>query len=338
MRYIGGKSLLLDEIDAAIGAGAENVQTVMDIFAGTSVVASHLKTAGYQVLSNDFLYFSYVLQKCHVELDAKPDFSELPGDPIAILNDLDFKNTHYTEEQCFIYRNYSPAGSARMFFRPENAMKIDLIRLTIEEWFEKALIDEKGYYYLLTSLLEAVPYVANIAGVYAAYLKFWDRRTYKPLVLEEPAIYEGARSRAFWRNYTDMLSVECDLLYADPPYNSREYLPNYHILETIARYDYPKIYGVTGMREYDEQKSDFCKKAKVAAAFEKLISGCRARYLLISYNNEGLLPTEELVRICEKYAAPNTFRLYEYEYRRYKNKIPNNRKGLKEQLYFLERS
>ena len=134
-----------------------------------------------------------------------------------------------------------------------------------------------------------------------------------------------------------MLSKKCDLLYADPPYNSREYLPNYHILETIARYDYPEIHGVTGMRNYDNQKSVFCKMDTVASAFETLIRFCQSKYILISYNNEALLSTEELSEICRKYAVDDSFKLFEYDYRRYKNKIPNNSDGLKEQLYLLRR-
>lgn len=55
----------------------------------------------------------------------------------------------------------------------------------------------------------------------------------------------------------DVIATPADLLYADPPYNSHEYLPNYHILETIAKYDYPEIKGITGLRNYQELKSHF---------------------------------------------------------------------------------
>ena len=134
------------------------------------------------------------------------------------------------------------------------------------------------------------------------------------------------------------LSVETTILYADPPYNSREYLPNYHVMETIARYDYPEIKGVTGIREYNKEKSAFCKKATVASAFDTLLKNAHSKYIIISYNNEGLITTDELSSLCKRYAKQDTFRLFEYDYRRYKSKIPNNSNGLKEQLYFLERN
>ena len=340
MRYIGGKSQLLDFILYVIKRNTFDVNTVIDIFSGTGVVSRKFKSCGYRVISNDFLYFSYVLQKCYIELNDTPDFSKLSGNPIEILNSLDIRYPDYSRDKCFIYTNYSPAGSERMYFQSDNALKIDLIRLKIEEWYCSGLIDEKGYFYLLAALLEAVPYVSNIVGVYASYLKFWDKRTYNPLILKSPIIIgNGLDNMAFNCDYSQILSsCEGDILYVDPPYNSREYLPNYHVLETIARYDYPDIYGITGMRKYENQKSDFCKKSKVAFAFENLIANCKAKYVLISYNNEGLLSTEALINICEKYSIPGTFFLYDYDYRRYKSKISNDSKRLKEQLYFFERS
>ena len=210
--------------------------------------------------------------------------------------------------------------------------------MTIEKWYRSHQINENEYFYLLSALIKAVPFVSNITGVYAAYLKFWDERTYKPLELVHPVIINnGRRNESHNSDYTELLTRKCDVLYADPPYNSREYLHNYHVLETIARYDYPRIHGKTGMRSYDNQKSAFCKKNTVASAFETLIRDCRSRYLLISYNNEALLSTEELSDICGKYAVRDSFKLFEYDYRRYKNKIPNNKAGLKEQIYFLRR-
>ncbi|WP_432650283.1 DNA adenine methylase [Huintestinicola sp.] len=340
MRYIGGKNLLLENINNVINDEIPNISSVIDLFAGSGVVSNNFKSFGYRTISNDFLYFSYVISTASIKLNKKPPFKNLGiSDPIKHLNDLTIADTEYSVSDCFIYNNYSPVGDCnRMYFQPENAMKIDIIRLTIEKWYKNNLITEDEYFYLLASLINAVPFVANITGVYAAYLKFWDERTYKKLELTAPVIISnGKKNECFNTDYTNLLSKKCDLLYADPPYNSREYLPNYHILETIARYDYPEIHGVTGMRNYDDQKSVFCKKNTVASAFETMIRDCQSKYILISYNNEALLSTEELSEICRKYAVGDSFKLFEYDYRRYKNKIPNNSNGLKEQLYLLRR-
>jgi len=340
MRYIGGKSLLIDNINNVIDSELPNIKSVIDLFAGSGAVSNNFKIKGYRTISNDFLYFSYVMLKGSIGINKQPSFKMLGiKEPVKYLNNLKITDTKVNKDDCFIYNNYSPIGDCqRMYFQPNNALKIDIIRITIQKWFDNGYITENEYYYLLSSLINAVPSVANIAGVFAAYLKYWDKRTYKPLILATPEIISSSENNKCYNvDFTDILSKECDLMYADPPYNSREYLPNYHILETIAKYDYPKIYGVTGMRNYEEQKSLFCKKNTVYNAFETMIRDCKSKYILISYNNESLLSTEKLSEICQKYAMNNSFKLFEYDYRRYKNKIPNNNIGLKEQLYVLRR-
>lgn len=329
---------MLENIEQVISENTNGVQSAFDIFSGSGVVAAHFKQMRLKTICNDFLYFSYVLQQCRIGLNRKPAFKELGmKNPIAYLNSLSNNNITFPLDKCFIYNNYSPVGG-RMYFREENALKIDLIRLTIQEWYEIKKINDNEYFYLLSSLIDAVPFVANITGVYAAYLKFWDARALLPLKLKEPEIYDNKqKNKCYNLDYSELLNVEADLLYADPPYNSREYLPNYHVLETIAKYDYPEIKGVTGMRGYERQKSDFCKKKGAVKAFERLIRDTKCRYVLISYNNEGIVPTDELSAICQKYAVGDTFKLFEYNYRRYKSKIPNNHSGLREQLYFFRR-
>lgn len=339
MRYIGGKSLLLDFLDEAITGYTNGVQSVTDIFSGSGVVSAHFKSRGYNVVSNDILYFSYILSRGTVGLSKKTEFKNLGiGDPIDFLNNLQLEDTKYTKSQLFITENYSPGDSCnRMYFQRKNAVKIDIIRLTIEDWFSSGKIDEDEYFYLLAILLNAVPYVSNITGVYAAYLKFWDIRTYNDLQLEHLPLMDGVPSRCLNVDYRDCLNERTDLLYADPPYNEREYLSNYHILETIARYDYPVISGITGMRRNENGKSPFCSKKTVYQAFYDLIAGANSRYILISYNNEGLLPSAALAELCSTFAIPGSFHILERPYRRYKNKIPNNREGLYEQLFLFEK-
>lgn len=341
MRYIGGKKLLLDDIQNTIKEYTTDVKSIIDVFSGSGIVSTHFKQNDFMVYSNDFLYFSYVLNRGTIDLCEKPKFEGLKmKNPLEYLNELELKDTNISLEDCFIYNNYSPNEKCeRMYFQNDNAIKIDIIRISIENWYKENKINEDEYYYLLASLISAVPYVSNIAGVYGAYLKHWDKRTYNPLELKELEIIDSnKKSQSYNANYNDLLdNIEADLLYADPPYNARQYLPNYHVLETIAKYDYPEISGVTGMRKYEDQKSDFCKKSQVNNAFENLIKKANVKYIMISYNNEGLLSTEELSNICIKYAKANTFKLIEKDYRRYKSKIPNNNKGLKEQLYVFEK-
>ena len=182
MRYIGSKSNLLNDIHNVITQSTVNVNTIIDIFSGSGVVSSFLKKNNYNIVGNDIMYFSYVLSRGTTALNKVPTFASLGiAEPIAYLNNLNIANTNISLEDCFIYQNYSPHGNiSRMYFQNDNAIKIDIIRITIEEWFTQHLINDDEYYYLLAALISAVPYVSNIAGVYGAYLKHWDARTYKP--------------------------------------------------------------------------------------------------------------------------------------------------------------
>lgn len=341
MRYIGGKSLLLDNIYGSIQQFTDGtVQYFTDLFSGSGAVSAYMKSQGFCVTSNDKLYFSYVIVRGTVGLNKVPEFKKLKiDDPILYLNQIDVAKLNLDDDRNFIYQNYSPnLNCNRMYFQNKNALKIDAIRQEIEYWKQEKRINDDEYYYLLAALLLAVPFVANITGTFGAYLKYWDERTTKDLLLKKPDIeISKSKCTCFCQDYANILPIKTDLMYADPPYNSREYLPNYHIMETIARYDYPEIKGVTGIRNYSDQKSVFCKKSTVYSAFENLVKNSNTRYLLISYNNEGLISTEQLADLCLTFGRKNSFRLIEQDYRRYKNKIPNNKAGLKEQLYFIEK-
>ena len=341
MRYIGGKSLMLDNINDVIKENTKNVNTVLDVFSGSGVVATNFKKLNYAVRTNDALYFSYVLNRGTICLNRVPKFQGLGiKNPISYLNNLTIENTDFTLDDCFIYKNYSPNEDCnRMYFQNENAIKIDIIRLTIENWKAEGKIDEDEYFYLLSALINAVPFISNITGVYGAYLKHWDVRTYNSLTLTEPEIIRSRKKHIAFNMDANELAkdITVDLAYLDPPYNERQYLPNYHVLETIAKYDNPQLHGVTGMRDYSGQRSDFCQKSKVADAFRELLDNINAKYILVSYNNEGLLSTEELSKIVQDAGVKGSFQLFEYDYRRYKNKIPNNKSGLKEQIYFVRK-
>ena len=128
MRYIGGKSLMLDNIASVIETYTADVLVVTDVFSGTGVVSQNLKSRGYAVNSNDILYFSYVLNKGILEMNEP--ISDGLRDIVEYLNNLSTENTDWFDiESAFIYQNYSPHGGCkRMYFQCDNALKIDLVR------------------------------------------------------------------------------------------------------------------------------------------------------------------------------------------------------------------
>lgn len=342
MRFIGGKSLLIPAILETIDKKTEKVTSVSDLFSGSGVVTRELKRAGYNTISNDLMYFSYVLLRGTTELQRTPEFLKLKkigiNDPINYLNHLSLDMTSYQEDTLFIYNNYSPRGN-RMYFMEKNAIKIDIIRKKIEEWKNEGLISEDEYFYLLAVLLKAVPYISNIAGVYGAFLKFWDDRAKNDLLLEDLEIISKETTNTTYNTDANELAkeVKTDLAYLDPPYNQRQYLPNYHVLETIAKYDNPEVKGVTGLRDYSDQKSDYCRKADVYDAFNHLIDIIDSRYILLSYNTEGLLAHEEILEVLGRYGKQETLDFKYIDYQRYKNAHTNKNKNLKEILYFVEK-
>ena len=342
MRYIGGKSQLLGYIENVIRDNAIGNETVLcDLFSGTGAVARHFKPK-YEIHSNDSLHFSYVLQKATIENNSKPSYPGLAN--IGIADPLKFlEETHLTgKEQIpfFIADNYSPGEDCeRMYVSRRNAMRIDFIRNTVEAWCRSGLIDEAEYYYLLAALIEGVPYVSNIAGTYGAYLKHWDKRTYREFEMSRLDVIDNGRSNRSYNADANKLirEIDGDILYIDPPYNSRQYAPNYHLLETISRYDFPEVRGVTGMRRYDDVKSAYCNKSEVLDAFEDLISNARFSTIITSYSTEGLMSTEQIESVLTRHCATGSYKRFDIPYRKYQSKATSKAKELKEHLFYARK-
>ncbi|MBR6755384.1 MAG: DNA adenine methylase, partial [Peptococcaceae bacterium] len=308
MRFIGNKTNLLKNIDRVISENTTgNEKIFCDIFSGTGSVARYFKPR-YEVHSNDALHFSYVIQKATVENNSKPVFSKLKAmgieDPFKFLEETQIEILDYNDDRYFITKNYTPHDDCeRMYVSNKNALRIDFIRNTIELWKKENLITELEYYYLLAGLIEGVPYISNITGTYGAYLKHWDKRTFKDLEMARLDVIDNKRNNKSYNVDANKLieEIDGDILYLDPPYNSRQYAPNYHLLEMISKYDYPKIYGVTGMRPYYDLKSPFCVRNEVCEAFEDLISKAKFSNIVMSYSSDGLMNCSEIEKILKKY-------------------------------------
>lgn len=351
MRFIGNKEGLVDTIQTTLAEKGIEGQTFFDLFSGTTSVARLFKKRGYAVQSSDLLYFSYCLQKAYIENSKEPTYERLLPEidkqliPTLLFASpldrvVDFLNTLAPVEG-FIYDNYTPSGTQqleqpRMFFSDENGKKIDAVRQQIEAWKEQQKITESEYYILLACLIESVPFFANISGVYAAFLKTWDPRAVKPFILRPVEVVAGRTGRALLGDSTQLCGqIDVDILYLDPPYNQRQYAPNYHLLETIARYDNPKVSGVVGLRDYKDQKSQFCNAKTALEALDYIAQHARYKHLVLSYNSEGIMPSDRIVATLEQYGKVVK---QEFEYLRFKsnnNGDSKTKKHIFEQLYIL---
>ncbi len=312
MNYIGSKLTLLPFLENVVREVTDGSEKIFcDLFAGTGAVGRHFKKLGYQIIANDLQYYAYVLNKAYLEINETPDFIALrrkfPKEVFDLINGLQGTTGFITE-------NFSPVGG-RMYYTEENALKADAIRQALEKWKSSKIISEPEYFFLLSSLLEAIDQVANTASVYGAYLKKFKASALKSLQLKPLALTNHVTGcRAFHRDANELIKeIECDILYLDPPYNHRQYGANYHVLETIAAYDDPKLKGITGMREYT--KSDYCRKDSAKNAMKELITEARAKHILISYNNEGVMSLEELREILSLRGEP---KLFQTDYNRFK--------------------
>ncbi|MEG0764304.1 MAG: DNA adenine methylase, partial [Oscillospiraceae bacterium] len=131
----------------------------------------------------------------------------------------------------------------------------------------------------------------------------------KDFALELLPIIDGSYNNKVYNTDINRLigTLSGDVLYLDPPYNARQYCTNYHVLETIARYDNPILKGKTGLREYQNQKSVFCSKRNVEQAFNSLIANAKFKYIFLSYNNEGLMALDTIKSIMEQYGEYQVF-------------------------------
>ena len=331
MNYIGSKYKLSYFISSSVKSivGEDLSDKIFcDLFAGTGVVGRNFKKEVKKVISNDMEFYSYVLNKNYIE---NHEFLD---------NEIYIKELNETNgEEGFIFNEYSENGKAnRLYFSEHNGKKIDAIRTKIEFWKTEKKISSALYYFLLASLLESADKVANTASVYGAFLKKIKKTAQKELILE-PAIFEINRhSHEVYNEDSNILikKIKGDILYLDPPYNAREYGANYHLLNTIAKYDNFTPKGKTGLRDYS--KSAFCKKKEVEKSFDDLIKNANFKYIFLSYNNEGIMSSETIKKILSNYGK---YDLLTTEYQRFRADKKENRNhkasSTTEYLHILEK-
>ncbi len=333
MNYIGSKHSLLPFLESVINnvVGVNLSDKVFcDLFAGTGVVGRAFKPRVHKVIANDWEYYSYVLNRNyignHIELDGKEDR----------LAQLDLLTG---DDNGFIYQNYCKgSGSGRQYFSDENGKKIDAIRTKIESWRTNGDISDDMYFFLLASLLESADKHANTASVYGAFLKHLKASAQKNLSLA-PAAYTVNENQheVYCTDANELIKhIEGDILYLDPPYNARQYGANYHLLNTIAEYKPFSPKGKTGLRDYE--KSAWCGRKTVLSSFESLIKDARFKYIVLSYNNEGLMSTQDIEITMAKYGH---YEMFSREYQRFRADKEENRNHLAnktvEYLHLLEK-
>lgn len=334
MRFIGNKELIISDIKSLFDELelTDSGLTLFDAFCGTGAVSDSLKDS-FNIVSNDMLRWCVIYTRGRVHSD-DCNFKNLKFDP------FEFFNTNYKTSKGFIYKNYSPGGSDRMYFTEENAGRIDYFRETIEQWKSDNLVNENEYAYLLASLIESVSFVSNTAGVYGAFLKHWDSRAQKPIEFKRVLSNLSQPNETTFLNakLEDVISeVECDILYLDPPYTQNQYGTQYHLLETLVLNDNPSLSKITGSRPTAPMRSDWSKDFKTHILFDKILAKTKAKYIVFSYSKDGFMSKSFIEASMKRYGKPETFICKKLTYRKYTNSKSKEKNDHFEYLFFVER-
>ena len=332
-RYIGNKKKLLPYIMASTQEMIGNTGTVVDLMAGTGLVAAEYRKMGYTVIASDMMTYSKYHLITQIMMDREPTFDKLKissCDDNKYLSVLDYLNNLEPIEGYF-FREFSPAGTpangvaSRKYFSAENACKIDAIREKINDWIAAGNLSEKEEAVLKHSLIMAVNTVANISGTYGYYLSELKRNALDSISLLPVRFSPGnIQNNRVIQGFAEDIAkdISADLCYMDPPYIKRQYAANYHILETIARGDYPIAQGKSGLRDWWDQHSKFCTKTKGLQSFEKVVSEMNCRNFIISYSEDGLFPLETLVELLKGYGKVDVEFIDYSRFRSNQSKLP----------------
>ena len=269
-RYLGNKYKLLDFIKNTIASACQGINTVADIFAGTGSVASAFTDK--KLITNDILYFNYI---CHVAWFGSQKYNEPKVETLVC-----YYNLVQPQEENYMSKNFSDT-----FFSAADCRKIGYIREDIEKRYNAGEINARERAILITSLLYAMDKIANTCGHYDAYIKGATFEKHLELTLPLASNENNQNNQSYNEDANKLVErIEADLVYIDPPYNSRQYCDAYHLLENVARWEKPAVTGVALKMDRIKLKSDYCTSS-AAKAFEDLVSKIKAKYILLSYNN-----------------------------------------------------
>ena len=269
-RYLGNKYKLLPFIKRVVENECKNINTVADIFAGTGAVASAF--IDKKIITNDIMYSNYI---CHVAWFSSEHYSE--EKIIKIITQ--YNNLKVIED------NYMSDNFSNTYFSLDDCRKIGFIRQDIEDKLNSGDINARERALLITSLLYAMDKIANTCGHYDAYRQGVEFEKHLELYVPQPEPDVNENNVCYNMDTNELApEIEADLIYIDPPYNSRQYCDAYHLLENVARWEKPGVFGVARKMDRTSLKSDYCTQ-KATVAFENLIDSIHAKYILLSYNN-----------------------------------------------------
>lgn len=306
-RYLGNKYKLLPFIKSIVERECINVESFFDVFAGTGAVASAFTNC--RLIVNDLMRSNYIT--------ALAWFSPEKFDNNKIIKILtEFNSTDTSQSDNYFSENFSDT-----YFSHKVCQKIGYVRDKVEQLLNSGYINKHEWAIIITSLFYSMDRIAATCGHYDSYIK----RAELPqkIILKLPNInYKVSKNNLILNFDANLIAdtVDCDVAYLDPPYNSRQYCDAYHLLENLALWEKPKVYGVARKMDRSNMKSEYCKTT-ASIQLEELVNKLNARYILLSYNNNGKklqvrsnakISDEEIIRIL---ASRGDVKIFTTDYR-----------------------
>lgn len=320
-RYLGNKYKLLDFIKEIVSNECKDINIFADIFAGTGVVSSAFMDK--KLIINDILYSNYI---CHIAwFDSQKYSNKKVKEYLKYYNDIKITTDNYMSE-----------NFANTFFDKNTCRKIGFIREDIQKEFEAKKINKREQALLITSLLYSIDKIANTCGHYDSYRK--NANFDKSLQLLLPVPENNLEKNQIFNMDANILveKINADLVYIDPPYNSRQYCDAYHLLENVAKWEKPEVFGVAKKMNRNYLKSDYCTSS-ATKAFQNLIANIKSRYILLSYNNmkskgnarsNARIADEDIISILKKKGEVKIFSKQYKSFTTGKSNIQDNEERL----------
>lgn len=324
-RYIGSKYKMLDFIKETINKENIRFDTFLDLFGGTGIVGDYFNDKNTKVYVNDLLksnYISYLAWFGSDEVDIKKIENY-----ISKYNNLEN-----------VQDNYFSLNFADTYFNKRNCQIIGYIREDIENNYLNNLLNIRERAILITSLIYAMDKIANTVGHYDAYRKNGDLDKKIELCMLDLKSNENNKDNMIFNEDANELvkKISADLVYIDPPYNSRQYSDAYHLLENITTWEKKPVKGVAKKIDRNEIKSKYCS-VSAPLAFKDLISNIEAKYIIVSYNNMGVkgagrsqakLSDEEILSCLNKKGSVKVYETSFKEFTTGKTHIENHKERL----------
>ena len=269
-RYLGNKYKLLPFIKRVVQEQKLEFSSLADIFAGTGAVSSAFTDK--QIITNDLMYSNYIC-----------NFAWFGAEKYDAEKIVEYVVRYNAERQ--FPENYMTENFADTYFSADDCARIGFIREDIEICFNNGDLNNRERALLITSLLYAMDKIAKTCGHYDAYRRGAEFDSSLELYVPLAEQNNNENNQCYNMDANELVkSLYADLVYIDPPYNSRQYCDAYHLLENVARWQKPEVHGVAKKMDRSELKSRYCTQS-ATEAFEQLIADIKAKYILLSYNN-----------------------------------------------------